>query len=349
MIKMIDVANHAGVSIKTVSRVINNEPTVQPEYKDKVLKSIEALGYVPSSSARALRSSRSYQVNFIADSSRNLFSNRVLFGAIQACHEMGYQLVLDLIEPHKQGDVAFTDRWVEELLLKTKPEGILALPPLSLNSRFVDKLIDSNIPVVNVGGLSVNERQGSVTINDQAAAEDMTTYLIEKGHKRIAFIIGALSQTAAGERLKGYKTALSKHGMLFDEALIYQGDFTIESGVTAAKSILAKQAPPTAIFASNDEMALGVIVTAQNLGISIPEQLSIVGFDDNSFITNLWPGLTTIRQPLEGFGRTAIETLVSIRGDLDNINTEIQKCLDYELVERKSVANLNQDIDKEKS
>lgn len=348
MIKMIDVANHAGVSIKTVSRVVNNEPTVQAEYKEKVLKSIELLGYVPSTSARTLRSNRSYQVNFITDSSRNLFSNRVLFGAMQACHDMGYQLVLDLIERHKQDDPDHIDKWIEKLLLKTKPEGILALPPLSLNRRFVDKLIEAKIPVVNIGGISVNDKQGAVTINDKLAAEEMTTYLIKKGHRRIGFVKGDPNQSSAGERFRGYKLALSKNDIPFDEALAYQGDFNLESGLAAGSKMLSKESRPTAIFASNDEMAAGVMVAAHNLGIDVPNQLSVAGFDDNFFITSLWPGLTTIRQPLEGFGRTAIEILISIRGNPDNVNSGEQKCLGYELIERDSVADLNPGVAGEK-
>jgi len=346
MIKMIDVANHAKVSIKTVSRVVNNEPTVQPEYKEKVLKSIELLGYVPSTSARTLRSNRSYQVNFITDSSRNLFSNRVLFGAMQACHDMGYQLVLDLIERHKQDDSDFTNRWIEKLLLKTKPEGILTLPPLSLNRQFVDKLIDAKIPVVNIGGISVNDKQGAVTINDKLAAEEMTTYLIAKGHRRIGFVMGAINQSSALERLKGYKMALLKNGIPFDQALVYQGDFHLESGLAAGNNLLSKKFRPTAIFASNDEMAAGVMVAAKNLGIYVPNQLSVTGFDDNFFITSFLPGLTTIRQPLEDFGRAAIEILDSMRGNPNNVTSGKQKCLGHELIERDSVADLTRSASK---
>jgi len=181
---------------------------------------------------------------------------------------------IEVTKSIKQDDPDHIDKWIEKLLLKTKPEGILALPPLSLNRRFVDKLIEAKIPVVNIGGISVNDKQGAVTINDKLA--------------------------------------------------------------------------PTAIFASNDEMAAGVMVAAHNLGIDVPNQLSVAGFDDNFFITSLWPGLTTIRQPLEGFGRTAIEILISIRGNPDNVNSGEQKCLGYELIERDSVADLNPGVAGEK-
>lgn len=341
MIKMIDVANHAGVSIKTVSRVVNNEATVQEEYKVKVLNSIEQLGYVPSTSARTLRSNRSYQIYFISNSSRNTFANRVLFGALRACNDTGYQLVLDLIDDDQARIPEFTDNWVENLKLRNKPEGIIVLPPLSLNKRFVRKLIEANIPVVNVGGSSVHKRQGSVTIDDKAAAKEMTNYLIEKGHRRIGFVLGAKGQSATKERLKGYKAALRTHGIALDEMLIYAGDFHFESGLEAGESLLSKSNPPTAIFSSNDEMAAGIIFSAQKLDIDIPSELSVVGFDDNTFVRSLWPSLTTIHQPLEEFGRTAMEILSSVRGGVGDIDIEINRCLNYEFVERNSVSEIS--------
>lgn len=341
MIKMIDVANHAGVSIKTVSRVVNNEPTVQPEYKEKVLKSIECLGYVPSTSARALRSNRSYQINFISNSSRNTFSNRVLFGALQRCQEMGFQLVLDLIENRQQVIPEFIDNWIEELSLKPKPEGIIALPPLSLNQRFVEKLMDLNIPVANVGGASVHPKQMSIRIDDQAAAKEITTYLIKKGHRRIGHILGANGQSATADRFAGYKAALEDNDISFDENLIFQGDFHFESGVRGGEYLFSKAERPSAIFSSNDEMASGVIIAAQKMGIVIPDEVSLVGFDDNVLSCGLWPSLTTIRQPLEKFGETAMEFLTSMRGHSEIRDEKMETCLEYELIERHSVIDVN--------
>lgn len=340
MVKMIDVANHAGVSIKTVSRVINNETTVQEKYKVKVLQSIEKLGYVPSTSARALRSNRSYQINLISSSSRNSFANRVLFGALRACHDMGYQLVLDLIEPHQENVQEFTDNWIKNLTIRNKPEGIIVFPPLSLNKKFVGKLLEANIPVVSVGANSIHEQQGAVTIDDQAAAKAMTNYLIQKGHRRIGFVLGAKDQPATNERFKGYEAALRENGIILDKTLLYEGDFHFESGLAAGENLLSQSKRPTAIFASNDEMAAGIIFSAQKLGVAIPTELSVAGFDDSIFIRGLWPSLTTIRQPLEDFGRTAIEILSSVKGCVDNVDVDINKCLNYELVERNSVAEI---------
>ena len=341
MIKMIDVANHAGVSIKTVSRVVNNEPTVQPQYKAKVLKSIEHLGYVPSTSARALRSNRSYQISFISNSSRNTFSNRVLFGALQTCQEMGFQLVLELIEDSQQVKPEFIDGWINELSFRPKPEGVIALPPLSFNQRFVEKLIDLNIPVVNVGGASIHPKQMSVGIDDRAAASEVTKYLIKKGHRRIGHILGAIEQSATADRLEGYKAALEENGIPFDESLIFQGDFHFESGVRGGEYLLSKTERPSAIFSGNDEMASGVIVAAQKLGILVPDEVSLVGFDDNVLSCGFWPSLTTIRQPLEMFGETAMELIASMRGKSDVTDANSEMCLEYELIERHSVMDVN--------
>lgn len=348
MVKMIDVANHAGVSIKTVSRVVNNEPTVQDEFRVKVLHSIAHLGYVPSTSARTLRSNRSYQINFISDSSRNTFANRVLFGALRTCHDAGYQLVLDLIEPHQQNDQEFTDNWIAKQTLRNKPEGVIVFPPLSLNKRFVRKLIEANIPVVSVGSTSVHDQQGSVTINDREAAKEMTNYLIRRGHRRIGFVLGAKDQSATKARLKGYKAALLEKGIPLDKGLLFKGDFNFESGLAAGEALLLKSDRPTAIFSSNDEMAAGVIFSAQKLGIAIPIDLSVVGFDDNAFAGCLWPRLTTIRQPLEEFGITAMQILSNFRGGVDNIDAVIDKCLDYQFIERNSVTDLSSETIKGK-
>lgn len=341
---MIDVANHAGVSIKTVSRVVNNEPTVQDEFKQKVLYSIDQLGYVPSTSARTLRSNRSYQITFISNSSRNTFANRVLFGALRVCYEMGYQLSLDLIENHQQDDPEFIEDWLQKLAQRSKPEGIIIFPPLSLNKMFIRKLIDLNIPVVSVGATSIHEQQGSVTIKDRKAAKEMTHYLIGKGHQRIGFVLGEKGQYATKARLKGYKAALRKNGIALDETLVFQGDFHFESGVAAGENLLSRPNPPTAIFASNDEMAAGVILSAQKLGVAIPSELSVVGFDDNAFSRGTWPSLTTIHQPLEEFGRMAMEILSSARGGVGNIDPKMDTCLNYEFIERDSVADVRRAI-----
>ena len=338
---MIDVANHAGVSIKTVSRVVNNETTVREEYKVKVLESIKQLGYIPSTSARTLRSNRSYQINFISNSSRSAFSNCVLFGALRASHDLGYQLVVDLIETHQEDVEQFADNWVEKLALRNKPEGIIIFPTLSLNKKFVGELIDANIPVVSVGSTSVHEQQGSVTINDRKAAKQMTKYLIGKGHRRIGFVLGPENQSSAKERFKGYKKALNKNGISFDESLLYQGDYNFESGLVAGKALLSRPDRPTAIFACNDEMAAGVIFSAQKLGIAIPTELSVVGFDDNLYASGIWPSLTTIRQPLEDFGKTAMEIISSFKGGVRTVDDEIDICLNYEFIERSSVAKID--------
>lgn len=341
MIKMIDVANHAGVSIKTVSRVVNNEPTVQPQNKAKVLESIEHLGYVPSTSARALRSNRSYQISFISNSSRNTFSNRVLFGALQTCQELGYQLILELIEDHQQMIPEFIDNWINELLLRAKPEGVIVLPPLSLNQKFVKKLMDLNIPVINVGDAPIHPKQMSVRIDDRAAANEITNYLIKKGHRRIGHILGAIEQSATADRLAGYKAALKENGIPFDESLVFQGDFHFESGVEGGEYLLTKRERPSAIFSGNDEMASGVIVAGQKLGIIIPDEVSLVGFDDNVVSCGFWPSLTTIRQPLEMFGETAMELLASMRGNSEITDSNRETCLKYELIERHSVIDVN--------
>lgn len=334
---MIDVARHAGVSIKTVSRVLNDVSTVQDIYKIKVLNSIKELNYIPSPTARALRSGRSYKINFVSNSSRNTYANRVLFGALRSCHDIGYQMVLNVIDEGQLTERGFAIQWVRDITRRDKPEGVILVPPLATDRKLVTALIKANIPTVSIGALSIHKKQSSVVINEKLAAKDITKFLIKRGHQKIAFVFGSKGQTATDERFSGYKEALYEANLSVNESLLYQGNFDFSSGLEAGKELLSRSPRPSAVFASNDEMASGIIVAAQKLGIEVPNELSIVGFDDNTFAEELWPGLTTIKQPLEKFGQKAIEILNGIKGDLANMPSDMDEVLDYEMIERESV------------
>jgi len=177
-----------------------------------------------------------------------------------------------------------------------------------------------------------------VAIDDVAAARDMTEYLIAAGHKRIGFIIGAEHHVAAERRLEGFRAAMKAHRLPVPKTAVVQGRFTYRSGMEAAEELLSVNPRPTAIFASNDDMAAGVIATAQRLGLHVPEDLSVVGFDDTAIATTIWPQLTTVRQPISTMAETAVDLLATYANQPDPASAGRAQLLDVEIVERATVA-----------
>lgn len=336
MAKMIDVARHAGVSLKTVSRVLNNEPHVQDSLRQKVRESVRDLGYVPSATARSLRSNRAYCINLITHSLRSNFVNAIQFGALQACQQHGYRMQISMLAPEIVEDRGKLDQWCLELTKGGKPDGLILMPPWSSHALINDVISSHGIPVIRIGPNKIRDDNTTVTINDCAAAFEATTHLVQLGHKRIGFVRGKEDQDATHERFKGYKKALSEAGLPFDEDLVRPGLFDFETGLLAGDQLLALAEPPTAIFAANDDMAAGILVAAHRLGIAVPEQISIIGFDDSEIAEKMWPALTTVRQPLQELGGRAVEILVLAAGKKDNSGTPENDCLPYEMVLRQS-------------
>lgn len=336
MVKMIDVAKHAGVSIKTVSRVLNNEPHVQTGLREKVRESVRELGYVPSASARSLRSRRSYRIHVISHSTRSNFVNAIQFGALQACQEKGYQMVVSLLEEETADDQAALRQWCEKIMEDGKPDGFILVPPMSNDPKLARILSELQIPVVRIGPNSIDDDNATVTIDDRAAAREVVDYLLSLGHRRIAFVRGKEDQDSTHERFKGYRDGLYAAGIDLDHDLVKSGFFDFESGLTAGDALLEMEPRPTAIFAANDDMAAGVLVAAHRHGIAMPDDLSIVGFDDSEIAEKMWPALTTVRQPLQEFGARAIDALVAVAGKRASTNQAVFSRLDYELVLRRS-------------
>lgn len=342
MVRMVDVAKEAGVSIKTVSRVLNNEPHVQDAMRQKVQRAVDLLGYVPSASARSLRSHRSYSIMLLIHDVRSMFVNNVQFGALQACQRLGYHLELSMMSSNTLDDKAALTKWFKEILPSSRPDGLVLVPPMANNPLVAEVLENLDVTVVRIGPNDVpaSERSATVMIDDYQAAMDMTQDLIAMGHTRIAFIRGKEDQDATPRRHEGYVDALKRAGIEVDESLILPGLFTFEAGLEAGEAFLGMENPPTAVFASNDDMAGGVIMAAHKAGIAVPEELSVVGFDDSEIAIRTLPALTTIRQPLEEMGIAAIEALVAAAG---GSKEPVQsQTLPYEFVRRQSSGTLSQ-------
>ena len=337
MTKMIDVARHAGVSLKTVSRVLNNEPYVQPALRGKVREAIRELGYVPSASARSLRSNRTYSIHLFSHSLRSNFINSVQFGALQTCQVAGYRMVVTMLDRAKNSGVDRLRAWFDILVRNGKPDGVILVPPLSNDTGISKVMSEMNIPLVRIGPNEIEDGGGTVSIDDQAAAEEATKHLLGLGHRRIAFIRGKEDQDATHIRFRGYSEALNQVGLTVDSDLVLPGLFDFESGLAAGERLLSQSSDkrPSAVFAANDYMAAGVLVAAHKAGIRVPQDLSIIGFDDSEIAETMWPALTTVRQPLSEFGSVAMEMLIQNSGKKASINGET-KVLPYALVLRQS-------------
>ena len=320
-----DVAELAGVSIKTVSRVVNREPNVRPATKEKVDDAIAQLNYRPNPSARNLASQRSYLVVLVYDDPGAYevpsfgYVLHLQKGALRACRKAGYELVIHPCN-YRNDDV---EAELTALIQQARPDGVIIAAPLSNMPKIVKSIGNTNTPFVRMAPGTRNGKEFSVATDDRQASAEMTEYLASLGHQRIAFITGHPSHKAVTNRFDGYKDGLKNSGLTFSEQLVIAGDNSIGTGEAAAKTLLTRKNPPTAIFAANDDMAAGVIRMANKLGIKVPGDVSVAGFDDTSLAQQIYPSLTTVRQPLELMAECAADAI--IKSGKDNIapGTEI--------------------------
>lgn len=307
--KIHDVAREAGVSIKTVSRVLNNEPNVADATREKVKLAAKALNYSPSLAARSLAGSKTYLIAMLYGHASPEYIASIQRGAIEACRARGYHLMIEPLDAADAVTGEISDE-VERSLKRMPVDGVILTPPLCDDQSVTAALRNLNIPYIPVAPSSPHEGRPLVQMDDEKAAFQMTEYLLSLGHKKIAFVKGIKTHSATPRRYDGYCRAMRAAGLTVSEDYIRCGDFNFESGLIAGKELLELQDRPTAIFASNDDMAAGVISAANHKGILVPEQLSVAGFDDTIIATILWPQLTTIRQPIHDMGFTAAGLLI---------------------------------------
>lgn len=312
-----DVAELAGVSIKTVSRVTNREPNVRQTTREKVQDAITRLNYRPSMSARSLASHRSHIIVLVYDDP-SVYENpssgyivRLQQGALSACRTANYEL---LIHPSnfRKSDVG---EELKGLIEGARPDGIVLAAPLSNMPKIVRAIEATETPLVRLSPGTDVGKQFSVVTNDREICAEMTRYLAALGHRRIAFISGDPNHSAVANRLLGYQDGLEQSDLKYAASLVVAGDNSIGSGEAGATKLLAHEHPPTAIFAANDDMAAGVLRVAQKMGIDVPGQLSVAGCDDNSLASQIHPALTTIRQPLSTMAERAARALIDGPGD----------------------------------
>lgn len=304
-----DVAAQAGVSIKTVSRVINNEPSVRPATKKKVMEAVKALNYQPNLAARNLAGTRSYTIAFIYDNPNAYYVIDMQNGILEACKARGYEL---LIHPSNSKSATVHEE-LRNLVEHSKIAGLVLTPPFSETQSVIDTLRELNVDYVRIVSSEAahNDEDNCIQVDDSAAAFDITQHLLQYGHRRIGFLCGGEEHVSTHGRLDGYRRALKEANIPIDEQLILKGEYSFDSGVKGAKALLQSPNRPTAIFASNDEMAAGALFAARLMNIEIPAQLSIVGFEDSPFSRQTWPTLTTAHQPNNEIAKCAAALVLS--------------------------------------
>ena len=307
-----DVATLAGVSIKTVSRVVNREPNVRAATQEKVEGAIAELKYHPNPSARNLASHRARMIVLVYDDPSAYeapsagYIIKMQEGALRACRPAGFEL---LIYPCNVRD-ADVGAQLQERIGQLVPSGIVVAAPLSNAKSILDSVKATDTPYVLLSTGNGNGARFEVATNDREISAEMTRHLASLGHQRIAFINGDPSHKAVSNRLTGYTDGLEQSGLPFAQELVADGDNSIGSGEACAEQLLSLEQPPTAIFAANDDMAAGVIRVAARKGIRVPEDLSVAGCDDITLAKIVFPSLTTIRQPLRAMAEAASNALI---------------------------------------
>jgi LacI family transcriptional regulator len=329
-----DVAREARVSTMTVSRVVNGENGVSPELRSRVEAAIAAVGYSQNKAARSLALGEP-RIGLLYSNPSFAYLNEFLVGSLHEATLQNVQLIVQNCNDER------TELEALIRLIGMQVEGVVLTPPICESIEILEEIRKRNLPIVAVASNGAPDWALSVSVDDNKAAYAMTKHLISLGHSRIAFITGDPRHSASAARLQGYRSALTDAGLDERPELIALGRFTYRSGLDAAEELLDLAERPTAIFASNDDMAAACIAIAHQRGYDVPGDLTICGFDDTVLATTIWPELTTIRQPIFDMSRTAVQLLVKqIRRPpsqpVDTRASHIQ--IDYQLMRRQSDA-----------
>lgn len=297
-----DVAKHAGVSHQTVSRVINGHERVSPETRARVTDAIAKLGFSPNAIARSMAQGRAQTLACLSPNLTDYTFASIIEGAEAEARQLGYFLLSSSVKDGRQFQAI-----AEELVSSRRVDGILVINPFADDRHLY---LPKNFPLTFVGTHVRAEKISSVGLDDESAAHAATQYLLDCGHRQIALVSGPQVEDCVQDRQAGYDAALRAAGLEPNPAWVYEGDWSASSGYQALTQLLRSNGRPTAVFAQNDRMAIGLLRAARDAGLNVPEQLAVIGFDDMPLSAYFDPPLTTMRQDMEAIGRQAVRLLV---------------------------------------
>ncbi|MGN6691402.1 MAG: LacI family DNA-binding transcriptional regulator [Sphingopyxis sp.] len=302
-----DVAALAGVSKKTVSRVINRSEFISEKTRKAVQGAIDQLGFVPNPQARALAFRRNFLIALLHDNPNAQTVLNFQQGVLDAIKDSDLALLVRPVD--RESDRMLDD--VRIFLEKQRPIGAMLLPPISENDELAKLCEDLGVRYVRVGSALLDDAKHCVSSNDREVVGEAVRRLVALGHRRIGFVRGPVGFRSAAEREEGFREAMADAGLSLPDELYVPGNYRYAAGIEAGEKLLSLAPPPTAIFCSNDEMAAGVMSVAHGKGIAVPDDLSIIGFDDSPTATHIWPALSTVRWPIREMGTRAARTLVA--------------------------------------
>ncbi|MBU2881682.1 LacI family DNA-binding transcriptional regulator [Psychrosphaera sp. B3R10] len=301
-----DVARIAGVSKRTVSRVINGSPMVGKATRERVEEIIKEVKFQPDKQARGLASNRSYLLGLIYDNPDALYIDQVQRGALDICSSLGFELV---VHPCQWQSEDFIDDCLN-FIGRSRVDGVIIIPPVSESDLLAQTFKSIKLPYIRIASTDLEDSDNIVITDDRAAMTDIADHLVDLGHSNIAMITGPMTFCSSQERFEGFRNALQKRNIELPQSHILEGENSYESGIECATALLKQDPRPTAIFANNDEMAAGAVRASTDLGLKIPNDLSIAGFDDNIIASRIIPSLTTIRRPVEKIASLATKKLI---------------------------------------
>lgn len=332
-----DIARMAGVSKKTVSRVINNAPSVREDTRTQIKKIIQDTGFVPNPQAQALAFRRSFLIGLVYDNPSPQYIANMQHGILQALKGTRYQLVL---RPCKRSDPDYHEQ-ILSFVRQHNPFGLIFVPSVSEDLELSEKLKALNCHFVRIASVDLNDPNHQLRTTDSEGAKFAARHLAKLGHKKIAHIHGPELFMSARQRRAGFKEGLAEFGLTLEPEYIMEGAYTYDSGVKCATKLLLMKDRPTAIFAGNDEMAVGIYSAARKAGLRIPQDLSVVGYDDTPIVSRLWPPMTSVRFPIRDVGCDIAKLLLSSdKLDKDEQDAKLQT-IDLDLIIRESTAPPN--------
>lgn len=327
-----EIAKLAGVSKKSISRVINGEQGVSEDTRSRIKQIMEEVGYAPNRRARALANSHSFLLGLVYNNANSSYVLELLAGCQATGNAQGYEIVM-----HSISDDGNAAEEIIRFMRRSGCDGLILTPPVSESTSIVAALLEQQWPMVRIAGDNADFQLSQIKYNDRTASLSLASELIRLGHRQIAFIGGPNQAGPTLRRLAGVHDALALHGLVLDHQSIRYGDFTFESGREIAMELLTQSNRPTALICANDEMAAGAYQSAATLGIAIPTELSVSGFDDSPTASHLWPQLTSVRQPVQEMAADAVHQLINFASKDSNI---LIKQYEAEIVYRNSIAPL---------